>query len=1245
MTATFIKFLLWLLLIPVLMFGWLITTSDGLRWAYSQAEFYLPGVITINQLDGSLLGPISVSDLEYAQDGNRYKAAQITLDWTPVSLLSTRINITQLTIQSLHILLASSAEAAAQTAQQPLQLPDIHLPWNTHLKSVQIDGLQLQQNNQTFELEQINLSASTLFSQLSINELSVHAENFSLQLSGEIQLAKNYRHGLKLNWQTELPSAAIVSGKGKLIGDLKTTQLQQSISGAMQLKLQVELSELLQKPAWKAKADVTGFDLSQLDASLPPLSGSARLESQGNLQTQSVSGNLNGLFPQTGKFDSSFRLKRLADNSIQIEQLQLHSPLTNTQLETSGTWKPGADGGAINLALHWKNLRWPLQDQPWFSSASGNGNVEGNLQHYQFNIFTDSPIPEIIASSWQASADGNLDGLNVHALSVSAQQSQINVKGRLNWTPVLSWQAEVDASEIDPALLLAEWPGKLNSKFTTAGRLDDGRWTVSADIAELSGKLRDYPLSASSQLSWLGDRLDIQQLALQSGNTKIRLKGQAGATLNLDWSIDSSDLVQLHPQASGELQASGQLKGSRETPHILATFNAKKLQLPDYQVGSLSGNIDVDLNAWHKADFNLLARELMLQNNALESVDITALKQRIVAKVVSPQFSTEIELKGEAHSKGWQGDIRRASIETSHYSSWQLKKPARLSIDQRSIELETVCWLNPQQAELCATLKRLDDDWQSTLLLSKLPLMQFSAWLPADIKLDSVANASVELHLQDQTRLQGKAHIELPAGSIMYPLLDGELEQWAYRNGRIDILLNQKGLEASSEIAMENGDLFNAEAKLVGFNPLQFEITNTPIQAHARLRVLDLSFIEALVPEISKLKGDLAMNLSADGKLSQPRMMLEASLQNSSLQIPRLGLNIEHIRLSSQSENFEKLNFQLDAQSGKGSLQLLGQTQLNPKAGWPTELSIKGQEFEVSRIPEARVQVSPDLKILLVKRNINISGNIHIPYADLQPRDTTSAARVSNDVVFIGEEQLPEEKFAMTTRVRLTLGERINFFGFGFEGRLGGNLLLEDEPGQFTKATGEINIPEGRYRAYGQRLDIERGRLLYTASPITNPGLDIRAVRKINEVTAGIAVKGSLNAPELDLFSTPAMGQTDALSYLLMGRPLESSSGEDGAIMAKAALALGLSGGDRIARTIGDRFGLDEMRVESNDTGDQASLVIGRYLSPRLYVSYGVGLIESVNTLSVRYKISDKWQLKAESGEYQGADILYTFER
>ena len=97
--------------------------------------------------------------------------------------------------------------------------------------------------------------------------------------------------------------------------------------------------------------------------------------------------------------------------------------------------------------------------------------------------------------------------------------------------------------------------------------------------------------------------------------------------------------------------------------------------------------------------------------------------------------------------------------------------------------------------------------------------------------------------------------------------------------------------------------------------------------------------------------------------------------------------------------------------------------------------------------------------------------------------------------------------------------------------------------------------------------------------------------------------------------------------------------------MGQAALALGLAGGDTLARTVGDRFGLDEVRVESNDTGDEASLVVGTYLSPKLYVSYGVGLMDSLNTLNLRYQLSNRWQLEVESGEYQGADLFYTIER
>jgi hypothetical protein len=53
-------------------------------------------------------------------------------------------------------------------------------------------------------------------------------------------------------------------------------------------------------------------------------------------------------------------------------------------------------------------------------------------------------------------------------------------------------------------------------------------------------------------------------------------------------------------------------------------------------------------------------------------------------------------------------------------------------------------------------------------------------------------------------------------------------------------------------------------------------------------------------------------------------------------------------------------------------------------------------------------------------------------------------------------------------------------------------------------------------------------------------------------------------------------------------------------MMAKVALALCLSGGDCIARSLTDRFGLDAMRVTSSNKGDQAALIVSRYLSAKI---------------------------------------------
>ena len=126
------------------------------------------------------------------------------------------------------------------------------------------------------------------------------------------------------------------------------------------------------------------------------------------------------------------------------------------------------------------------------------------------------------------------------------------------------------------------------------------------------------------------------------------------------------------------------------------------------------------------------------------------------------------------------------------------------------------------------------------------------------------------------------------------------------------------------------------------------------------------------------------------------------------------------------------------------------------------------------------------------------------------------------------------------------------------------------------------------------------------------------------------------------------MSQTEQLSWLVLGRPLDQASSGEAEALNRAVLFLGMKGGHALAESIGTGLGLDEVRLETEPTaeGEQAALVLGKYLSPRLYVSYGIGLFQPINTLRLRYTLTRHWQVVTESNaEQTGGDLLFTIER
>jgi len=188
----------------------------------------------------------------------------------------------------------------------------------------------------------------------------------------------------------------------------------------------------------------------------------------------------------------------------------------------------------------------------------------------------------------------------------------------------------------------------------------------------------------------------------------------------------------------------------------------------------------------------------------------------------------------------------------------------------------------------------------------------------------------------------------------------------------------------------------------------------------------------------------------------------------------------------------------------------------------------------------------------------------------------------------------------------------------------------------------------GAYQAYGQDLKIQQGQLLYAGTPVDNPRLAIIAVREIDTVKAGFRVSGSARTPELTVFSDPAMGQANALAYIVAGKPLDQvGTGEaEGDALQSAARQLGTAAGGLLAKNIGKRLGVDELGIKDSASIGGAALTVGQYLSPRLYLGYGVGLFEPGQVVTLRYRLSRSLALEAEQGTLNSrAGIEFRKER
>jgi translocation and assembly module TamB len=218
----------------------------------------------------------------------------------------------------------------------------------------------------------------------------------------------------------------------------------------------------------------------------------------------------------------------------------------------------------------------------------------------------------------------------------------------------------------------------------------------------------------------------------------------------------------------------------------------------------------------------------------------------------------------------------------------------------------------------------------------------------------------------------------------------------------------------------------------------------------------------------------------------------------------------------------------------------------------------------------------------------------------------------------------------------------VHFEGLGLDTNLAGSISIRNLQTDTLIGNGVLELRNGRYEGYGQKLAIQRGRLLF-AGPLDDPSLDIQATRTVGEVIAGLELTGNAESPQSRLFSTPAMSDTEILSYLVTGKPLSAAStGNDSQALAAAAVSLGTN--NPVAEEIRQTLGID-IGVQSGATDADTALAVGKQLSPRLHIDYIYGLFNETAAFQVVYKLTKHFSLTGLSGAQQSVDLNFSMER
>lgn len=1220
--------------------AWLAGTQPVLRLVAQQAEAWSGGQLAMQGVHGSLYGPLLIDDLRFATEEKRIELKGLRLDWSPAALLRRHIHVSELGVQELRVI-------ELKPSEEPPELPEsLHLPASLSIPAIRIGRIVLKLGATEHVLSDIALAVEK------------PADTYHLTLSrittpwgsGQAQATLAEQPPFAVSGQATVKQEAgwLYQAEGQVSGPLSRLVLKaMATSRGGQADADATLTPFDKRPLAEARLEARGIDPAALRKDLPraQVSAHALLRSQGK---DAYVGELSARNTLPGPWDTG-RLP-VRELAARFDGGAERVVLSNIRLDLAGAgrFEGGGqiDGERLDLTLgtadfnprgvHSKMRSMKLAGDIRLDAGAEIQTVLADLKYQRYRLHLD--------------AAHRADTLEIREAVLGSSGGSLRLYGSLALSEPKRFELAGGLEGFDPSAFGDYPPARVNASFTGSGRLaPEPEAALSFAIAD--SHFRRQPLSGQGGLNLSAKRIWDSDFVLRLAGNRLEAKGGFGAVGDrLTFKLDAGQLAVLDPQLAGQISASGTLEGRFTAPSGVFELKADALRWgKDYRADSLraSGRLEKGLDG--RMSLEASAKDLVAPEIRLDHARLAAQGRRtqhtlqLAAK--NPDFDLEGTLTGGwRDAVGWTGQVQSLSNKGRH--PLVLMAPAKLEVAAARFLLADALFdfaggsINVQQAS-----------YQAGQLASRgafkgLPVayLQRLAEQPADLKTDLSLGGEWRLDARD--RVNGRIALWREGGDVILPSVPETalgLNRLAINLEAVDNTLRGKLEAAGSTLGSLKAE---AESRLSRRDGAWGIAGDAPIQGAADLAVQSLAWVTPLIDKTGALTFDGAVKaqVRASGSFGQPKLAGRLSGERIKLELAEQGMNFRDGRFEAELQDDVLELKSLSLRGGDGSL--TGQGRLALKAGVANmQVALKAERLEVLSRPDRLLILSGTGEASVVEKKVQVSaklkadrGLIELPKGD--------APSQSQDVVVLGREEKVAKKtspYAVRFDLDLDLGDRFFLKGRGLDAQLGGAVKLVSVDGALPRSNGSTRVVKGAYSAYGQRLDIDRG-ILNFQGPVDNPGLNIVALRKNQEVEAGVAITGTTQAPRVKLVSTPNVPDSEKLSWLVLGHGVESSSGQDFSALQAAAGAL-LAAGDSVSlqQRIAHAAGLEEVSLKGAGTLESTVLTLGKRLSSRAYLSYEHGLTGADTLVKINHNLNKRLSVRAQAGTVPAVDLFYTF--